>query len=95
MKRLTVRQRKKWLEILLSLELKNVYDVYDHTQTPVLRVQELGQGFLSFLKRIFFGPYGRRGGQCHTGRDDPHAVAVDAVVGDDRVCCPVRPGHDD
>ena len=55
--RLTVRQRKKWLEILLSFELKNSYDVYDHTQTPVLRVQELGKGFLSFLKRIFLGPY--------------------------------------
>jgi uncharacterized protein YxjI len=54
--RLTVRQRKRWLEILLSFELKNAYDVYDQTQAPVLRVQEQGRGFLSFLKRIFLGP---------------------------------------
>src|SRR3954468_1276403 len=54
--RLAVRQRKRWLEILLSLEMKNVYDVYDDHQTPVLRVQERGQGFLSLLKRIFLGP---------------------------------------
>ena len=54
--RLTVRQRKKWLEILLSFELKNAYDVYDQHQTPVLRVQEQGQGFLSLLKRLFLGP---------------------------------------
>jgi uncharacterized protein YxjI len=54
--RLTVRQRKRWLEILLSFEMKNTYDVYDGSQTPVLRVQEQGNGFLSFLKRIFLGP---------------------------------------
>jgi uncharacterized protein YxjI len=54
--RLTVRQRKRWLEILLSFEMKNAYEVYDG-QVPVLRVQELGAGFLSFLKRIFLGPF--------------------------------------
>ncbi len=54
--RLTVRQRKKWLEILLSLEMKNEYDVFDQTQKPVLHVSEEGSGFLSFLKRVFLGP---------------------------------------
>lgn len=54
--RLTVRQRKRWLEILLSLELRNQYDVFDQTQRPVLHVQEEGTGFLQFLKRTFLGP---------------------------------------
>jgi uncharacterized protein YxjI len=55
-RRLTVRQRKRWLEILLSFELKNSYDVYDENQMPVLRVREEGTGFLSLLKRLFLGP---------------------------------------
>jgi uncharacterized protein YxjI len=54
--RLTVRQRKRWLEILLSFEMRNAYDVYDETQAPVLRVQEQGGGFLTLIKRIFLGP---------------------------------------
>jgi len=54
--RLTVRQRKKWLEILLSFEMKNAYDVFDQTQKPVLHVREEGSGLLSFLKRVFLGP---------------------------------------
>jgi uncharacterized protein YxjI len=53
---LSVRQRKRWLEILLSFEAKNAYDVFDAQQMPVLRVEEQGQGIGSFLKRIFFGP---------------------------------------
>ncbi|HEY0714220.1 MAG TPA: phospholipid scramblase-related protein [Polyangia bacterium] len=54
--RLTVRQRKRWWEIVLSFELKNAYEVYDQNQAPVLQGQELGSGFGSFLKRIFLGP---------------------------------------
>ena len=54
--RLTVRQRKRWLELLFSFEMKNAYDVFDADQTPVFRVEERGQGFLSFMKRAFFGP---------------------------------------
>lgn len=54
--RLTVRQRKRWLEILTSFELKNQYEVYDQTQRPVLHVREEGAGFWSFLKRVFLGP---------------------------------------
>lgn len=55
--RLTVRQRKRWLELLLAFEMKNAYDVYDDRQMPVFRVREHGSGFLSFLKRIFLGPF--------------------------------------
>src|SRR4051812_44752527 len=54
--RLSVRQRKRWLEILANFEMKNTYDVYDEHQVPVLRVQELGSGVLSLLKRLFLGP---------------------------------------
>lgn len=54
---LSVRQRKRWLEILLSFEAKNAYDVFDEHQMPVLRVEEQGRGIGSFLKRIFFGTF--------------------------------------
>jgi uncharacterized protein YxjI len=54
--RLTVRQRKRWAEILLSFEMKNHYEVFDETQRPVLHVREEGSGFLSLLKRVFLGP---------------------------------------
>lgn len=55
--RLTVRQRKRWLEILLSWELANRYDVHDQAQRPVLHVREEGEGILAFLKRFLLGPY--------------------------------------
>ena len=55
-RRLSVRQRKRWLEVLLSFEMKNAYDVYDDGEMPVLRVREEGSGFLSLLKRLFLGP---------------------------------------
>jgi uncharacterized protein YxjI len=55
--RLTVRQRKKWWEILLSFEMKNEYDVFDQAQQAVLHVREEGAGFLSLLKRVFLGPF--------------------------------------
>lgn len=54
---LSVRQRKRWLEILLSFEAKNAYDVFDEHQMPVLRVEEQGKGIGSFFKRIVFGPF--------------------------------------
>lgn len=54
--RLSVRQRKRWWEILLSFEMRNSYDVYDQSQQPALRVQELGTGFGAFIKRVFLGP---------------------------------------
>jgi uncharacterized protein YxjI len=55
-RRLTVRQRKKWFEILLSFELRNAYDVYDDAQMPVLRVREEGSGFGQLVRRVFLGP---------------------------------------
>ena len=54
--RLTVRQRKRWTEILLNFEMKNTYDVHDETQAAVLRVQELGAGAASLLRRLLLGP---------------------------------------
>ncbi|MDB4972501.1 MAG: Phospholipid scramblase 1 [Myxococcaceae bacterium] len=54
--RLTVRQQKRWLEILTSFEVKNTYDVFDETGSAKLRVREQGSGFWSLLKRIFLGP---------------------------------------
>ncbi len=54
--RLTVRQQKRWLEVLTSFEVKNTYDVFDERGNAALRVREQGQGFLSLLKRLFLGP---------------------------------------
>jgi uncharacterized protein YxjI len=51
--RLSVRQRKRWLEILTSFDARNVYAVYDDAGNPVLNVQEQGKGFGALLKRIF------------------------------------------
>lgn len=56
MERLSVRQRKKWLEMLLSFEMKNAYDVYDENQVAVFNVRETGTGVMSFLLRMFLGP---------------------------------------
>jgi uncharacterized protein YxjI len=51
--RLTVRQRKSWLEILTSFDARNKYVVYDESGSPVFNVEEQGTGFGSFLKRVF------------------------------------------
>lgn len=53
--RLSVRQRKKWLEILLSFEFRNSYDVFDETQVAVFKVKETSSGFMAFLGRMFLG----------------------------------------
>ena len=53
--RLTVRQKKKWVEILLSFELTNKYDVYAGGAVPTLRVEEQGRGFLGIILRMFLG----------------------------------------
>jgi len=55
--RLSVRQRKRWLEILTSLDARNTYVVYDDHGNPVLEVQEQGGGFGHFLKRVFLGAF--------------------------------------
>jgi uncharacterized protein YxjI len=51
--RLSVRQRKRWLEILTSFDARNSYAVYDEMGNPVLNVEEQGSGFGAFLKRVF------------------------------------------
>lgn len=53
--RLSVRQRKRWIEILTSFDARNTYAVYDDVGNPVLNVQEQGKGFGNFLKRVFLG----------------------------------------
>lgn len=55
--RLSVRQRKRWLEILTSFDARNVYVVYDETGNPVFNVEEQGRGFGQFLKRVILGAY--------------------------------------
>ena len=55
--RLSVRQRKRWLEILLSFEFKNAYDVYDENQQAVLNAAEVGSGPMEFFRRAFLGPF--------------------------------------
>ncbi len=53
--RLTVRQRKRWIEILFNWEQKNAYDVFDEDGLPVLRVEEQGHGLGNLLKRLIVG----------------------------------------
>jgi uncharacterized protein YxjI len=54
--RLTVRQQKRWLEMLTSFEVKNTYDVFDESGTATLRVREQGRGIWNLLRRVFLGP---------------------------------------
>jgi uncharacterized protein YxjI len=55
--RLSVRQRKRWLEILTSFDSRNTYVVYDERGNPVFNVQEQGHGIINFFKRVFLGAY--------------------------------------
>lgn len=55
--RLSVRQRKRWLEIILSFDARNVYVVYDEAGNPVINVEEQGRGFGQFLKRVILTSY--------------------------------------
>lgn len=50
--RLTVRQRKSWMEILTSLDARNKYVVYDEAGTPVFNVEEQGSALGSLVKRL-------------------------------------------
>jgi hypothetical protein len=54
--RLTVRQRKRWLEMILNFEQKNRYDVFDEEQRHVFSVEEQGASLGVALRRIFLGP---------------------------------------
>lgn len=51
--RLSVRQRKNWLEIITSFDARNKYVVYDEAGAPILNVEEQGSGFGSLMKRLF------------------------------------------
>jgi uncharacterized protein YxjI len=52
-RRLSVRQKRRWLEVLLNWEAKNSYGVYDEEGNHTLQVKEEGSGLLNILKRIF------------------------------------------
>ena len=51
-RRLSVRQRKRWSEILTGMDAKNVYVVYDETGNPAFNVEEQGRGLGAVLKRL-------------------------------------------
>lgn len=51
---LSVRQKRRWLEVLLNWESKNSYGVYDEEGNHALQVKEEGEGLLNILKRLFF-----------------------------------------
>jgi uncharacterized protein YxjI len=56
-RRLSVRQRKKWWEVIMNWEMKNSYSVFDEDGKHVLEVKENGSGIVSMLKRVFLGPF--------------------------------------
>lgn len=51
--RLSVRQKRRWLEVLMNWEAKNSYGVFDEDGQHVLQVKEEGSGLLNILKRLF------------------------------------------
>jgi hypothetical protein len=51
-KRLSVRQRRRWLELLLNWEQKNSYAVYDEDGNHTLQVKEEGSGLWNLVKRL-------------------------------------------
>jgi hypothetical protein len=54
-RRLSVRQRKKWWEMIMNWEMRNSYSVFDEDGKHVLEVKENGNGIVSMLKRTFLG----------------------------------------
>jgi len=53
-RRLSVRQRKRWFEMLTDWESKNSYAVFDEEGQHALQVKEEGNGLINILKRLFF-----------------------------------------
>ncbi len=51
-RRLSVRQRRRWLELLLNWESKNSYAVFDEEGLHALQVKEQGSGWWSLVKRL-------------------------------------------
>lgn len=52
-RRLSVRQRRRWLELLFNWEQKNSYGVYDEEGNHTLQVKEEGNGLWNLIKRLF------------------------------------------
>lgn len=52
-RRLSVRQKRRWLELLFNWEQKNSYSVFDEEGHHALQVKEEGNGLLNLLKRFF------------------------------------------
>jgi uncharacterized protein YxjI len=52
-RRLSVRQKRRWLELLFNWEGKNSYAIYDEEGNHTLQVKEEGNGFINILKRLF------------------------------------------
>lgn len=51
--RLSVRQKRRWLELLFNWEQKNSYAIYNEMGQHVMQVREEGNGFVELLKRLF------------------------------------------
>jgi uncharacterized protein YxjI len=51
-RRLAVRQKRRWLEVLLNWEAKNSYGVYDEEGNHALQVKEEGTGPINIIKRL-------------------------------------------
>jgi hypothetical protein len=52
--RLSVRQKRRWWELIVNWEAKNSYGVFDEDGNHALQVKEEGSGILNILKRLFF-----------------------------------------
>ncbi len=55
--RLTVKQRRSWLEALTGFEQANRYTVLGNGMGAAFVVQEQSAGFLELLARLFLGPW--------------------------------------
>lgn len=54
--RVFVKQERKWLEVLLSAELKNAYEVFDGAGGRAFSIREIGVGTKELLSRMILGP---------------------------------------
>ena len=54
---LTVKQRRKWLEMLTGFEQTNEYNVIGNGMGSAFHVQEQSAGVLELLKRLLLGPW--------------------------------------
>ena len=52
-----VKQRKEWTEIIVNLETKNRYDIFDPNGVAIGSAEEHSQGALGLFKRMFLGTH--------------------------------------